>query len=81
MDRATLRVDAKGRLCIPAEIREEIGDVAILEKTPKGYLIIPGKRTDFQEEFRKLIHTEPKRRGKPKLVLPEEMKAIWRTKV
>jgi DNA-binding transcriptional regulator/RsmH inhibitor MraZ len=81
MGRVTLRVDSKGRLCIPAEIREQIGNVAVLKKTPEGYLIIPGKQTDFQEEFRKVIHTEPKRRGKPRLVSPEEMKAIWRTKV
>lgn len=81
MEEVALKVDSKGRFCIPAEIREEIGDVAVLKKTSEGYLIIPGKQTDFQEEFRKIIHTEPKRRGKPKLVSPEEMKAIWRTKV
>ncbi len=81
MEEVNLRIDSKGRLCIPAEIREEIGDVATLKKTSKDYLIIPGKQTDFQEEFRKLIHTEPKRRGKPKLATPEEIKAIWRTKV
>ena len=75
----TLKIDSKGRICIPAEIREEIGDTATLKKTPEGYLIIPGKREDFLEEFKKLITSEPKRKGKPKLASPEEMKSIWRT--
>jgi len=75
-----LKVDSKGRLCIPAEIREQIGDVAVLKKTPKGYLLLPGERKDFLEEFRKVITSEPRRTGKPKFASPKEMKAIWRTK-
>ena len=75
----TVKMDSKGRICIPAEIREEIGDTATIKKTPKGYLIVPGKREDFLEEFKKLITSEPKRKGKPKLATPEEMKSIWRT--
>ena len=78
-EQVNLKVDSKGRLCIPAEIREEIGDTVTLKKTPEGYLIIPGKREDFLEEFKKLITSEPKRKGKPKLASPEEMKSIWRT--
>jgi bifunctional DNA-binding transcriptional regulator/antitoxin component of YhaV-PrlF toxin-antitoxin module len=72
-------MDSKGRICIPAEIREEIGDTATIKKTTKGYLIVPGKREDFLEEFKKLINSEPKRKGKPKLATPEEMKSMWRT--
>jgi AbrB family looped-hinge helix DNA binding protein len=75
----TVKIDSKGRLCIPAEIREEIGDTAILRKTPEGYLLIPGKGEDFLEEFKKLITSEPKRKGKPKLATPEDMKSVWRT--
>jgi bifunctional DNA-binding transcriptional regulator/antitoxin component of YhaV-PrlF toxin-antitoxin module len=75
----TVKMDSKGRICIPAEIREEIGETATLKKTPKGYLIVPGKSEDFQEEFKKLITSEPKRKGKPKLATPEEMKSMWRT--
>ncbi|HLC00316.1 MAG TPA: hypothetical protein VJL33_03270 [Candidatus Bathyarchaeia archaeon] len=81
MEEVQLKIDSKGRLCIPAEIREQIGEVATLKKTPEGYLIVPGKKTDFLEEFRKVITSKPRRRGKPKLLSPEEMKAIWRTKV
>jgi bifunctional DNA-binding transcriptional regulator/antitoxin component of YhaV-PrlF toxin-antitoxin module len=76
LEQIRLKIDSKGRLCIPSQIREEIGETAILKKTAEGYLIIPGKLADFLEEFRKVISSEPKRRGKPKLVSPEEMKSI-----
>ena len=75
----TVKIDSKGRLCIPTEIREEFGDTAIIKKTPEGYLILPGKKEDFLEEFKKLITSEPERKGKPKLVTPDEMKSVWRT--
>lgn len=78
MEHVTIKVDSKGRICIPAEIREQIGDTATLRKTPQGYLLIPGEREDFLEEFKKLITSEPKRKGKPKLASPEEMKSVWR---
>ena len=81
MERVHLKIDSKGRICIPAEIREQIGNVAVLKKTPGGYLIVPGEQTDFLEEFRKVITSEPRRTGKPRLVSPKEMKSIWRTKV
>jgi bifunctional DNA-binding transcriptional regulator/antitoxin component of YhaV-PrlF toxin-antitoxin module len=81
LEQTYLKIDSKGRLCIPPEIREQIGDTATLKKTPEGYLIVPGKPIDFLEEFRKVISTEPKRKGKPKLISPQEMKSIWRKTV
>jgi AbrB family looped-hinge helix DNA binding protein len=78
----TVKIDSKGRLCIPAEIREEIGDTAKIKKTSDGnFLLIPSKREDFLEEFKKLITSEPKLKGKrkPRLATPEEMKSVWRT--
>ena len=81
MEEAHLKIDAKGRLCIPVDIREQIGDTAILKKTAEGYLILPGKKIDAQEEFRKIITSPPKRKGKPKIATPEEMKTIWKTKI
>jgi len=33
----------------------------------------------FLEEVKKLITSEPKRKGKPKLASPEEIKFNWRT--
>ena len=79
MEHVNLKIDSKGRMCIPAKIREEIGDTATIKRTPQGFLLIPGKREDFLEEFKKLITSEPKRKGKPKLATPEEMKSVWRT--
>jgi bifunctional DNA-binding transcriptional regulator/antitoxin component of YhaV-PrlF toxin-antitoxin module len=73
----TLKIDSKGRLCIPAEIREEIGDTATLKKTSEGYLIIPGKQENFLKEFQKVIESKHKRTGEPENWSPEKMKSIW----
>ncbi len=81
MEEVHLKIDSKGRLCIPPEVREQVGDTAILKKTDDGFLIVPGKRIDFQEEFRRIIASPPKRKGKPKLATPEEMKTAWKTKI
>jgi len=81
MREAHLKIDSKGRLCIPDEIREQVGETAIIKKTAEGYLIVPGKKIDAQEEFRKIIMSPPKRKGTPKLATPEEMKTIWKTKI
>jgi DNA-binding transcriptional regulator/RsmH inhibitor MraZ len=78
-EQVSLKVDLKGRIRIPAEFREEIGDAAIMKRTTEGFLIIPGKPENFIESFNKIITSEPKRKGKPKLATPEQMKAIWRT--
>jgi DNA-binding transcriptional regulator/RsmH inhibitor MraZ len=75
----TLKIDSKGRICIPSEFREEIGEAAIMKKIPEGFLIVPGKQEDFIESFNTMITSEPKRKGKPKLATPQEMKSTWRT--
>jgi hypothetical protein len=59
--------------------KEEIGDIAMMEKITKGFLIVPGKKVDFIESFNKIIISEPERKGKPELATPEEMKSVWRT--
>jgi len=74
-----LRMDSKGRVCIPLELREEIGDVVILKRTPEGFVIVPGKRVDFMEEFRKTIASDPPRTGEPENWPPSRMKTVWRT--
>jgi bifunctional DNA-binding transcriptional regulator/antitoxin component of YhaV-PrlF toxin-antitoxin module len=79
MEQVHLKIDSKGRICIPQKIREQIGDTATLKQTTEGFLIVPGEPTNFQEEFRKVICSEPKRKAKPKLATPKEMKSIWKT--
>lgn len=74
-----LRVDSKGRICIPPEIREEIGETALLKRTNAGFLIAPGgKGSDFFEDFRDAILSAPPRTGKPENWPPSRMKAVWR---
>ena len=73
----TLKLDSKGRIRLPPEVREQVGDVVIIRKTSEGYLILPGKSTDFFEEFRKVMSSEPPRMGKPENWTPQKMKSIW----
>lgn len=80
MEQVHLKIDSKGRLCIPPEIREQIGDSAILKKTSEGFLLMPGQPTNFLDEFRKIIASEPPRTGKPENWSPSKMKSIWSTK-
>ncbi|MEM3442600.1 MAG: hypothetical protein QXM86_01890 [Candidatus Bathyarchaeia archaeon] len=78
-DEVHIKVDAKGRLYIPADIRGQIGDAATLKKTKEGFLIVPGKPRNFMEEFRKVITSEPPRTGKPENWAPSKMKNVWST--
>lgn len=73
-----VRVDSKGRICLPSEFREELGEVFAIKKIQSGLLLIPGKPKDFLEEFRKIVTTEPTRTGKPENWSPSRMKGIWR---
>ncbi|MBM5805726.1 MAG: hypothetical protein FJZ49_06680 [Candidatus Verstraetearchaeota archaeon] len=79
MEEVQLKIDSKGRLCIPPEIREQLGGVAILKRTPEGFLITSGPPRNFLEEFRKVVTSEPPRTGKPENWPPSRMKAVWRT--
>ena len=65
MDMVRLKVDSKGRIRLPSEIREEMGDIVVATRTPKGILIRPSMRNDFIEEFKRVITTEPGRTGEP----------------
>jgi AbrB family looped-hinge helix DNA binding protein len=61
VEQVNIKVDSKGRICIPAEIRQEIGDTATLKRTPEGFLLIPGKKENATEKLRKIINTKRKR--------------------
>jgi len=76
MEEVELKVDSKGRIRIPAEIREQIGDVIILRKTTEGYLLVP-----FLDDFKKVVSSKPRRTGKPECWSPEQMKSIWEPKL
>ena len=77
MDEVELKMDSKGRICLPPDIREKMGDTVIATRTPRGILITAGRRRGFIEEFNNTITTEPKRTGEPENWPPEKMKDIW----
>jgi bifunctional DNA-binding transcriptional regulator/antitoxin component of YhaV-PrlF toxin-antitoxin module len=77
MKQFTVKVDAKGRIRIPAEIRGEIGDAVIFKKTPQGYLLVPGKERDAHERLVQIINSKHHRTEKPENWSPEKMKSIW----
>jgi AbrB family looped-hinge helix DNA binding protein len=39
MDKVKVKIDSKGRMHIPAKIRQELGDTITIKKTPEGYLL------------------------------------------
>jgi len=79
LEEVQLKIDSKGRLYVPPHIREEIGDIVLLRKTSKGFLIVPGQPRSFFEEFHKVITSEPPRTSKPENWPPSRMKAMWST--
>jgi AbrB family looped-hinge helix DNA binding protein len=78
-------VDSKRRLTLPPRVVEKLGvtegDEVIFEEGKDGTFVIkPGRKTDFDEWFRKLILSEPRRTGKPENWSPAKMKEIWKEK-
>jgi len=73
-----LKVDSKGRVVLPKEVRDELGDRLILEKRGKGFLILPGKGREFLDEFKVVMSSEPKRKGKPENWGPSKIKSTWK---
>ncbi|RLI23960.1 hypothetical protein DRO58_08045 [Candidatus Bathyarchaeota archaeon] len=71
-----MKVDSKGRIHLPREVSEEVGDVVILEKTDQGFVLKPGELADFLKEIKEVITSEPSRTGKPENWLPSRMKTI-----
>jgi len=78
LEEAIVKVDSKGRICVPPEFRDELGAVVKLKKTRKGILLSPGKDQDFKDEFRSIMLSEPRRTGIPENPPVREMKAMWK---
>jgi DNA-binding transcriptional regulator/RsmH inhibitor MraZ len=77
VEQINVKLDAKGRICIPAEFRAEIGDTATIKRVPEGFLLIPGKKEDATEKLRRIINSKHERTGKPEHWSPEKMESIW----
>jgi len=63
------KVDSKGRIVIPPEVRRELQTdrykFILIRRTPVGFILERGKGETFFERFRKLIVAEPERTGRP----------------
>jgi len=77
--RYKLKVDSKGRILLPREVREELGDVVILERAEGGFVLRRGSSRDFLEEFKRVMTAEPPRTGEPENWPPSRMKRVWVT--
>ena len=63
-----VKVDSKGRICIPAEIREEMGDTITIKKTQRGYLLLPGKQKDFLRRIQEINNFRATQNGQARVL-------------
>ena len=72
-------IDARGRVLIPQELREDLGleeGVVVELKKEKGSIIMtPANRKRMS--WKELNGIKPKRTGRAKWPTPEEIKRIW----
>ena len=79
MESFRIKVDSMGRIRIPVEAREELGESVLLKKTPQGLLIVPVVEvSSFIESFVRAIQEPPPRTGEPENWPPNMMRGIWR---
>jgi AbrB family looped-hinge helix DNA binding protein len=77
MQPVQVKLDSKGRVSIPSELREVLGELVTLEKTKDGILVTPAKTRVSKRQFRNIILSPPKRSGTPENWSPGRMKRIW----
>jgi len=73
-----VKVDSKGRISIPAEFRDSVGNVVTLRRTDEGIVIAPAEASTLEQYFRRVISSEPERTGKPENWPAAKMKRIWK---
>lgn len=81
---ALAKIDSKGRVSLPREIHEMLGDTVELKTIGKQRVLLSRvaksrgiKRKKDKGSFTIMLDTEPKRTGEPENPRPEEMKSIW----
>lgn len=78
-----VRVDSKGRVRLPQEMRETLGDIVELKHLGKEKILMSqAKKSKLKEKnaannLAELFDTKPRRTGKPQNPSPEEIKSIW----
>lgn len=77
MQARQVRIDSKGRISIPSELRESIGETVTVRLTDEGILIASENASTFEERFRSVILSDPERTGRPENWSPNRMKRIW----
>jgi AbrB family looped-hinge helix DNA binding protein len=83
VDGSAAKIDSKGRILLPPELRDDLelepGDVVSLKKTREGLVLTRGAKRDFLKTFKQMLETPPTRLGKPENPSPSKMKRIWKT--
>lgn len=80
---ALARVDSKGRVSLPREIHEILGDMVELKPVGTQSVLLQrakssiNKRKSEMANFAELLDKEPRRTGKPENPSADEMKSIW----
>ncbi len=77
------KVDSKGRVSLPREIREILGETVELKPVGREKVMLSraaksiSKKTRMGDDFAKLLDEEPRRTGKPENPNPSKMKSLW----
>lgn len=83
---ATAKVDHKGRVSLPREIHEILGDEVELRPLGKTRVLLTRadkgtkKMNKRSNDLVRLLDKQPKRTGRPENPSPEKMKSIWNPK-
>jgi bifunctional DNA-binding transcriptional regulator/antitoxin component of YhaV-PrlF toxin-antitoxin module len=80
---ALAKVDSKGRVSLPREIQDIVGNMVEITPVGKDSAIIQrakrpgGGKKNKMREFAKLLDKDPRRTGNPQNPSTDEMKSIW----
>jgi hypothetical protein len=76
IEQFTVKIDPEGKILLPKQVQNALGNTLTLKKTAKGY-ILTSKQYIANEKLKKIITGTHRRTGKPHNATPKEIKSIW----